>query len=430
MDSDLVEGNGSLMANRQVESDSGATTFLGSWKDPMLGASATMRSSIGPPHNLTLRVDFVNRSVAVRLCGSTPPHSTITNQTLFSTTNGFAFQFGDSGSPIFNEAGDLLGMANWCTVIIDPVTGGRICTDAGGGTNARAIINILKFDQWYGTATTKDQTIGTFNISTAQWRIDNGNGRPNTCSTATTKDNDACFTYGLAGDTPITGDWDGNGSITVGVFRSSNTTFYLRNSNSAGAANITLPTGPFNYQPVTGKWGSSANTKVGVFRSSTKQWYLDDGDFVIEGCPSDTCFTTTWTQTGDKPLAGDWDGNGSVTVGVFRPGNTTFYLSNSTAATSADIIRATGPFPYQPVAGDWTGMPPKTKLGVFLPSAGTWYLDEGNLSFPGCAEDQCPGPFGGSNDRSAALGVSVVKANSARMILLKNTTLLMSREHS
>jgi len=29
--------------------------------------------------------------------------------------------------------------------------------------------------------------------------------------------------------------------------------------------------------------------------------------------------TASWTQPGDKPLAGDWDGNGTVTIGVFRP---------------------------------------------------------------------------------------------------------------
>jgi len=191
--------------------------------------------------------------------------------------------------------------------------------------------------------------------------------------------------------------------------------YYLRNSNSAGSSNSTPPTDPFDYQPVTGKWTGlstkTAVTKVGVFRSSTKEWYLDNGDFIVNGCPTDTCFTTTWTQTGDKPLAGDWDGNGSVTLGVFRPGNRTFYLSNSIPPTSATVSLATGPFPYQPIVGDWTGTPPKTKLGVFLPSAGTWYLDNGNLAFPGCAEDQCPQAFGGSNDLPAAFGASVVKAN-------------------
>jgi hypothetical protein len=109
---------------------------------------------------------------------------------------------------------------------------------------------------------------------------------------------------------------------------------------------------------VAGKWGAGANTKIGVFRSSTKEWYLDDGDFVAAGCPPDTCFTTTWTQTGDIPLAGDWDSNGSVTIGVFRPSNGTFYLSNAMPPTGVNMTVPTGPpsFNYQPVVGNWTGV--------------------------------------------------------------------------
>jgi hypothetical protein len=171
----------------------------------------------------------VNQQRLIQQCAGQP--YIVTNQITYTPTTTFTFQRGDSGSPIFDGANRLVGMFNWCEILPQINDCGCIppCTLEGGGTSVQAIQSTLQFDRWSGTATVPDQTIGTFNTNTAQWRVDNGNGRPNTCSTATTKDNDDCFTYGQAGDIPITGDWDGSGatadnSITVGVFRPSNTT--------------------------------------------------------------------------------------------------------------------------------------------------------------------------------------------------------------
>lgn len=349
MDNDSIEGNGSLAAIRSITT---VSNFTGMEKMPVVGDDVI--AILGrDPHRMSGTIRAVGQRVLVGTHCLRDSFAWYKQQTRIEFGPLFP-QEGDSGSPVLTADGTkIVGMSNYGLILLPQF---------GGGTAAPVIRTTLGFDQWYGTATVPDQTIGTFNTSTTQWRIDNGNGRPNTCSTATTKDNDDCFTYGQAGDIPITGDWDGSGSITVGVFRPSNTTFYLRNSNSAGAPNITLPTGPFDYQPVAGKWGAGANTKVGVFRSSTKEWYLGDGDFVIEGCPPDTCFTTSWTQTGDMPLAGDWDSNGSVTLGVFRP------------------------------------------------STGAWYLVSTTLPV-NCATDQCVGPFGGSADRLVAFGASIIRAN-------------------
>ena len=55
----------------------------------------------------------------------------------------------------------------------------------------------------------------------------------------TTGGADTVFVYGNpSGDIPVTGDWDGNGSITPGVVRGG--TWYLRNANSTGAADVSF----------------------------------------------------------------------------------------------------------------------------------------------------------------------------------------------
>ena len=43
------------------------------------------------------------------------------------------------------------------------------------------------------------------------------------------------------------------------------------------------------------------------------------------------------------PLVGDWDGNGTATVGLFNPATSTFYLKNSHAGGVADVVFGFGP---------------------------------------------------------------------------------------
>lgn len=56
-------------------------------------------------------------------------------------------------------------------------------------------------------------------------------------------------------------------------------------------------------------------------------------------------------------MAGDWDGDGIDTIGVFRPSTGEFLLRNSNSAGLPDIVfipEFTGDFP---VAGNWDGRP-------------------------------------------------------------------------
>lgn len=181
----------------------------------------------------------------------------------------------------------------------------------------------------------------------------------------------------------------------------------------------------------------NSTAKVGVYNpgiapGTRRGFYLDNGDKVINGCPPDFCFfTDTISLAEDIPIAGDWNGDGIVSIGVFRPSTSSFYLSNQNPATIQangsitgwnQVIPAGPPsFGYQPVVGDWTG--PRivngnpntvlisTKMGVYRPSTGLWYLDNGNNSFPGCAEDICPSGFGATNQVPVSFGSSIIRGN-------------------
>ena len=161
---------------------------------------------------------------------------------------------------------------------------------------------------------------------------------------------DKVFAFGAPGDQPIAGDWDGNGTDTVGVYRSSTITFYLRNSNTAGDPEMSFALGNPGDVGIAGDWNGDGKDTTGVFRPSNGALYLKNknetgfADVVINyGLP------------GDKPVTGDWDDDGVDTIGIYRNG--TFHLRNTNTIGFADIVFALGVAGDQPIAGNWDGNP-------------------------------------------------------------------------
>jgi hypothetical protein len=63
------------------------------------------------------------------------------------------------------------------------------------------------------------------------------------------------FLYGTLGDQAVFGAWEGGTTDTVGVFRERSGTFYLRSSNTTGAANHSFNYGAPGFAPVAGFFG-------------------------------------------------------------------------------------------------------------------------------------------------------------------------------
>ena len=76
-------------------------------------------------------------------------------------------------------------------------------------------------------------------------------------------------------------------------------------------------------------------------------------------------------------------------------------LNNNKRLDSCDEDACLGPFGVagdRPIAGDWLG-DGKARIGVFDPSTGMWELDlNSNGVFDDCTVDACLGPFGQQDD--------------------------------
>jgi hypothetical protein len=159
---------------------------------------------------------------------------------------------------------------------------------------------------------------------------------------------DMVFAFGAPGDQPVAGDWDGDGVDTIGIFR--NGLFLLRNSNSAGAADMSFVLGNPGDIGIAGDWDGDGLDTTGVFRPSSGVIFLKNTN--TTGFAD---FAFNYGLPGDKPVLGDWDGDGDTTIGIYRNG--TFYLRNSNTIGFAEIVFGLGNPGDMPIAGNWDGLP-------------------------------------------------------------------------
>jgi hypothetical protein len=179
---------------------------------------------------------------------------------------------------------------------------------------------------------------------------------------------DIQINYGVGGDYPIVGDWDGDGDVTIGIYR--NGSFYLRNDNSIGFADLVFPFGAPRDQPIAGDWDGDGIDTIGVYRSSTGTFYLRNHN--SSGVPD---MTFALGIPGDVGIAGDWNNDGLDTTGVFRPSNGALYLKNTNVSGFADLQINYGLPGDFPVVGDWDG-DGDTTIGIYR--NGSFYLRNSN----------------------------------------------------
>jgi hypothetical protein len=181
---------------------------------------------------------------------------------------------------------------------------------------------------------------------------------------------DVQINYGLGGDYPVVGDWDGNGTVTIGIYR--NGSFYLRNSNSIGFADMVFSFGIPGDQPVAGDWDGDGVDTIGVYRPSNGQFLLRNSN--TEGAAEISFYLG---NVGDVGIAGDWNGDGKDTTGVFRPSNGVIFLKDSNDTGFADYALNYGLPGDQPVMGDWDNDGIDT-IGIYR--NGTFYLRNENTN--------------------------------------------------
>lgn len=147
-------------------------------------------------------------------------------------------------------------------------------------------------------------------------------------------------------------------------------TFSFSNWSDGGCSVHPIIT-PANPKTITAHYKVTRGpvSTVGVFRAGQSSFFLRKSN---SSGPAD--MTVLFGATTDLPVVGDWNGDGIDNIGLFRPSQGLFILreSNSTSAPIAYQFNFGG-YGDIPVAGDWDG-DGKDSIGVFRPSLAHFLL--------------------------------------------------------
>lgn len=225
------------------------------------------------------------------------------------------------------------------------------------------------------SATPLEDRIGLVDPSQGFWRLFSTSGVP-----------ESSFYFGNPGDVPFVGDWDCNGTDTPGMYRQSDGFVYLRNANSQGIADIRFFFGNPGDFPIAGDFNGDGCDTVSLYRASESRFFIVNTLGVDGGGlgPAETDYV--FGDPGDKPFAGDFDGDRIDTVGLHRESTGLVYFRNSHTQGVADASFVFGDPGDRVVAGDWGIVDGVDSPAAYRSSDTVVYLRHSNTA--GNAESQ------------------------------------------
>ncbi len=193
--------------------------------------------------------------------------------------------------------------------------------------------------------------------------------------------------FGTQGDLPISGDWDGDGIADLAVYRNASTAggqsfFFYRPSSAPGVDFRSIPWGTAGDKPVMGDFDGDGKLDAAVFRPSTATWLIlqsSNGQVIQQ----------QFGETTDIPVPADYDGDGKTNIAVFRPSNG-FWFTSTNPQTNFGAVQF-GAAGDLPVPADYDG-DGAADIAVYRPSNGVWYLLRSTNGFTGVQ-------FGAAEDR-------------------------------
>ncbi len=175
------------------------------------------------------------------------------------------------------------------------------------------------------------------------------------------------------GDVPVAGDYDGDGKVDVAVWRKGTGTWYVHRSSDNGVTSCRWGSDSLGDIPVPGDYDGDGKTDIAVWRPSGGYWFIQRssvGVFDYDAYPGDRS-PALWGMATDIPVPGDYDGDGTTDIAVWRQDSGVWYVLRSSDGGMRSL--QWGMPGDVPAAGHYDN-DAVLDIAVWRPSTGIWYI--------------------------------------------------------
>jgi hypothetical protein len=222
--------------------------------------------------------------------------------------------------------------------------------------------------------------------------------------------------WGAPGDTPVSGDFDGDGRADLGVYRGSTGQWFIAQS-SAGVLQQSWGAPSLGDLPVPGDYDGDGKTDIAVFRLANGQWYIlrsSGGSLpaIAWGSPA----------LGDMPVAADFDGDNRADIAVYRQSSGEWFIRLSGGGIRQMQWGAPS-LGDMPVARDYDG-DGRADVGVYRPTSGQWLIARSmagpvsiNWGAPSLGDTPVPADYDGDGKAD----IAIARQQTGDWIILRST---------
>jgi len=232
----------------------------------------------------------------------------------------------------------------------------------------------------------------------------------------------ATVPFGVAGSrtpTVMTArDYDNDGKVDVGVYRSSNGGWFVNRSSNATLLSHTWGAPSLADQPVPADYDGDGKADIAVYRTTTGEWF-------ILRSSNGSLMSQTWGSANfaDIPVPADYDNDGKADIAIYRGSTGEWFILRS---SNGSLLKQSWGAPSLgdiPVPADYDG-DGKADIGIYRGSTGEWFIlrsSNGSLlkqtwGAPSLGDVPVPEDY----DEDGKADVGIYRATSGQWIILKS----------